>query len=147
MSRRQLKKMKKVEASYVAGIIDGEGTITLTRESKLRKFKTPHISVPSTSHEILDAMINLVGGGNIIQKKKYKKHHKQSYVWTVTGRQCVDLCKMIFPFLRETKKKRRAEKFAKEWNKITPINGKYSEKILRKKLKFEKTFFDENAAV
>lgn len=41
----------KVTLDYVAGIIDGEGTITLSRMRKTDKWRTPVISVSSTTIE------------------------------------------------------------------------------------------------
>ncbi|MBU49587.1 MAG: hypothetical protein CL920_12905 [Deltaproteobacteria bacterium] len=39
------------QKAYVAGIIDGEGTITLTRLYKNARWKTPIVSVSSTTQE------------------------------------------------------------------------------------------------
>ncbi|MGI8385235.1 LAGLIDADG family homing endonuclease [Robertmurraya sp. P23] len=44
--------MKEWEASYIAGIIDGEGSITLTRMHK-GEFRRPCISISSTDRELL----------------------------------------------------------------------------------------------
>ncbi len=43
--------MTDIESAYLAGIIDGEGTITLTKDGE---FRYPAVSVASTTIEILE---------------------------------------------------------------------------------------------
>ena len=55
------------EASYVAGIIDGEGSINLTR-MHVNEFRRPNISIASTDKDLLIYIKTLTGG--IINNKK-----------------------------------------------------------------------------
>jgi len=57
--------MKQTEAAYVAGIIDGEGSIMLTRNHS-GEFRRPFISIASTDKELL---INFNRRNPHIQKK------------------------------------------------------------------------------
>lgn len=74
--------MEDWEAAYLAGIIDGEGSITLTRNHK-NEFRRPLITIASTDKELLNYLITLTGG-TLIKKKSYKREkHKDSYTLTI----------------------------------------------------------------
>ncbi len=49
------------EAAYIAGIIDGEGSILLTRNRQDR-YPSPQVSVTSTDHELLDWLCKRLRG-------------------------------------------------------------------------------------
>ncbi|OOP66933.1 hypothetical protein BWZ43_18410 [Heyndrickxia oleronia] len=59
--------MEKWEAAYVAGIIDGEGSITLTRMHE-KEHRRPCITIASTDKELL-IYIQSLTRGIIINKK------------------------------------------------------------------------------
>jgi hypothetical protein len=59
--------VEKWEASYIAGIIDGEGSITLTRMHQ-NEFRRPCVTIASTDRELL-VYIQSLTGGTIINKK------------------------------------------------------------------------------
>nr|WP_309100184.1 LAGLIDADG family homing endonuclease [Fredinandcohnia onubensis] len=52
--------MEKWEASYIAGIIDGEGSISLTRMHE-KEHRRPCISIASTDIELLIYIQKLTG--------------------------------------------------------------------------------------
>ncbi|MFD2655509.1 LAGLIDADG family homing endonuclease [Gracilibacillus thailandensis] len=70
--------MEVPEAAYLAGIIDGEGTITLTRMHK-REHRRPCITIASTDLELLE-YLQTIAGGNISNKRflyfMYKKESR-----------------------------------------------------------------------
>ena len=85
--------MKIWEASYVAGIIDGEGSITLTR-MHVNEHRRPCITIASTDKELLLYVQSLIGG-TIINKKNYNPDkHKDSYTLNVTKK------KEVFPCIK-----------------------------------------------
>ena len=134
--------MEKWEAAYLAGIIDGEGSITLTRlhQSENRR---PCISISSTDKELLIYIQDLVGGGNINNKKNYKPDkHKDSYTLYFKKKNDVYLIlKEIYPFLKIPQKKKRAYFILNKYDSVTLRNGKYSKALLKNKLLFEEQFF------
>lgn len=67
------------EAAYIAGIIDGEGSISLTRMHE-NEHRRPCISIASTDIELL-GYIQSLSGGVINNKKNYKpdKHRDSSH--------------------------------------------------------------------
>lgn len=124
---------------YTAGLIDGEGTITLSKLNS-GEFRSPVVSVTSTSYELLD-FLKIEFGGHICKQKVYKSHHKQSWSWKLRHDQAVELCTILIPFLKEKSKLKRAKLIHKFYKKLTPRNGKYSDSLKKKKIQFEKLFF------
>lgn len=130
----------KVTMDYVAGIIDGEGTITLSYVHGKDKWRTPVISVSSTTIEILNAFAATFGGA-ICRHKTYKAHHKQSFSWRLHGRKAVKLCEQLQSCLLVPEKRHRAKIIANRYLACTPRNGKYTAEQTRKKQQFESAFF------
>lgn len=134
--------LEKWEAAYIAGIIDGEGSITLTR-MHAHENRRPCITISSTDIELLEYIQNLVGG-SINNKKNYKPEiHKNSFNLIIKQKnQVYHLLMDIYQFLRVQQKKKRAEFILNHYNLVTKRNGKYTQKELEKKKKFEEDFFD-----
>jgi hypothetical protein len=130
------------EAAYIAGIIDGEGSISLTR-MHINEHRRPCISIASTDKELL-LFIQPISGGTITNKKNYDPvHHKDSYTLTIKKKEDVlYLLNHISPYLRVEKKRKRAQWILMEYEKVTPRNGKYNPQLLEQKLAFENDFFN-----
>lgn len=131
----------KISTDYLAGIIDGEGTITLCRKNKNDTWRTPYLSVSSTTPEILTALTE-VFGGHICKHKVYKEHHLPSFSWRIAGRKAIALCAQLSEKLLVPEKKRRATLIAQRYLQCTPRNGKYTNKQHTKKIQFENDFFN-----
>src|SRR3984957_20892800 len=71
------------EAAYLAGIIDGEGTVTLTRTHRGEN-RRPVVSISSAERRLLDYVLKVVSAGRITNKIRTGEHHSPSvaYVWT-----------------------------------------------------------------
>jgi hypothetical protein len=126
--------------AYMAGIMDGEGTITLSRVHKTAPYRTPVVSVSSTSYEILQ-FIHKHYGGTIISHKTYQKHHKQSWIWKTNYDRAIRLVSDVYPYLLDTTKRHRAHLLITRYKKVTLRNGRYSESQKQAKLQFEHDFF------
>ena len=129
------------EAAYIAGIIDGEGTITLTRLHQ-KEHRRPCITIASTDKELLD-YVQTITKGTINNKKNYdSKRHKDSYTLNIKNKGCVlKLLNIITPYLRVDKKRNRALWILENYEMVTPRNGKYTEELMKKKIMFEEEFF------
>lgn len=134
--------MEKWEASYIAGIIDGEGSISLTRMHE-KEHRRPCISIASTDIELL-IYIQKLTGGVINNKKNYKPdRHKDSFTLTIKKKEDVFYSlENITPFLRVDRKRNRSIWILENYNNVTPRNGKYSPELLQKKIMFEEYFFE-----
>jgi len=133
--------MKEWESAYLAGILDGEGSITLTRMHK-NENRRPCISISSNDIEMLD-YIRSIAGGNIYPKKNYnpKKHQDSFTLYFKKKSEVFNILRKTRYFLRVEKKRKRANWILDYYNSVTPRNGKYSKELSNKKLLFEEEFF------
>ncbi len=133
--------MEAWEASYIAGIIDGEGTITLTRMHE-KEHRRPTITIASTDKELLVYVQSLIGGV-IINKKNYRPEvHKSSYTLSIKNKfEVLSTLKQIHPFIRIDRKRIRALWILSLYELVTPRNGKYKPEMLKAKIEFEDFFF------
>ena len=137
--------MEDVEIAYAAGIIDGEGTITLGREKATSPYRHLIVSVSSTTIDIL-RFLQTHYSGSISTHKTYAEHHLQSWSWKVQNRGALKLCSEVLPYLLEPEKKRRALLCVSRYLQVTPRNGRYTEQGREAKLAFEREFFHPSAA-
>ena len=128
--------MLETDKAYIAGIIDGEGSIMLTKFHK-NEYPSPCVSISSTDMELLKWVKNTTKIGRIINKKNYNKEkHLNSYVYRIIYNDAIKLLAEIEPYLVIEKKKSRAKFILDNYKKVTPRNGKYSEEMKRKKEQF-----------
>ena len=118
--------MLETEKAYLAGIIDGEGSIMLTRFHK-NEYPSPCISISSTDIELLEWVKNTTNTGRIIKKKNYNKEkHLDSYTYRVIYDDALKILKEIEPYLIIKKKKSRAKHILDNYKKVTLRNGRYN---------------------
>ncbi|MEE4659922.1 MAG: LAGLIDADG family homing endonuclease [Halieaceae bacterium] len=134
------KALSACDASYIAGLVDGEGTVTLTRKHR-GEFRQLAVSVSSTEAPLLDFILERTGVGKITNKRRYQAHHLPSYTYSVHNRQALALLQSIEPYLKSYKS-RRAKLALQEYLCVTPRNGKYSADLLAAKRDFEKRFLE-----
>ncbi len=132
--------MLETEKSYLAGIIDGEGSVMLTRFHK-NEYPSPCISISSTDIELLEWIKDTTKCGKITNKKNYnEERHKNSYTYTVIYNDALKLLKEIEPYLVIKQKKLRAQHILNKYKEVTPRNGKYSDELKKKKEQFYADF-------
>lgn len=125
---------------YMAGLLDGEGTIGISRSDTKGRFRAPYISVTSTTPEII-TWLHENFGGTVSKHKIYQDHHKQSWSWRLRNvPQVMTLLENVLPYMLEPEKIRRGRMLLDEYKVVTPRNGKYSSDMLTKKLEFESRF-------
>jgi hypothetical protein len=134
---KQIKLLSKIDAAYIAGLIDGEGTVTLTRKHK-NENRQLCISIASTEIALLDFVLKVTGVGKITNKRTTKPHHTHSFTYAVYNRQALALLEQTLRFLKSYKHE-RAALILKDYLDVTPRNGKYNAEILAKKEIFEET--------
>jgi len=127
------------EAGWIAGIIDGEGTITLTVDGS-RELRSPVVSVCSTTPEIVRRCKDLAGG-QITCKRSRDAIRSEAWTWKVRRGLALSVLKECLPFMTEPEKIRRATMLLGHWQALTPRNGKYTESMLELKRRFEAEFF------
>ena len=132
------RKIKTADAAYIAGLIDGEGTITLSREH-IGENRRLAVSISNTELGILRFVAKATGVGTITNKRAYSSKHTPSYVYKVTNRQALALLKQIVTHM-QSYKRARAKLAIREYLFVTPRNGRYTPTQRRARAKFEKRF-------
>lgn len=69
---KKINKLCSVDKAYLAGLVDGEGTITLGYKQKKAQ-RHLEISISNTDYELLDWVIKCVGVGKITSKVVHNK--------------------------------------------------------------------------
>jgi hypothetical protein len=132
-----------MEHAYLAGIIDGEGTISLDKNygsSDPSVFFEPNVSVSSTTRELVDT-IKAAYGGAISTKKVYQAHHLQSYVWKTSYHRCRTVLDLCLPYLLVPSKIARAKMIVQEYPLLVKRNGKYSSDETQALREFRERFY------
>ena len=122
------KPLNTAEAAYIAGLIDGEGSIGLLRKHRGENRQLV-VSISNNDFALLRYVLDVTGVGKITSKKPAKIKHTPSKTYTVTNRQALELLRQITPMLR-TYKRARAELILEKYLTLTPRNGKYSAELL-----------------
>jgi len=131
------------DAAYIAGIIDGEGTITLTKRHS-NEMRQLVVSISNTEIELLNYALQAIGAGKITGKRTYKDHHFVGFTYSISNRQALSLLEQIQPFLHSYKARRAALVLA-DYVRLTPRNGKYTSTIISEREKFISDFFEIKA--
>ncbi|MDN5321890.1 MAG: hypothetical protein PWQ67_344 [Clostridia bacterium] len=99
-----MNKLTLTQCAYIAGIIDGEGTITLTSHKK-GCHPSPTISIASTDIELLEWIKTTLNAGTIAKKRNYNpERHKDSWSLMIRHNNAYELLKCIEPYLVINKK-------------------------------------------
>jgi len=134
--------MSEIEKAYIAGIIDGEGSIMLQR-FHTNQYPAPCVSIASTTIELLTWLKDTIGYGVIIKKKNYNpEKHKLSYSFIIKQNNAIKLLEDIYPYLIIESKRKRAEMIITQYKSLTPRNGRYSDEQLAKKEMFYEEFIN-----
>lgn len=123
------------DSAYIAGIIDGEGTITLTRKHK-NENRQLAISVSNNERTVLEYMLQTLNMGKITNKRVNSQNHAPNFTYAVYNRQALWLLEKVAPYLK-TYKAQRARLILNNYIRLTPRNGKYSEALKSQRTKFE----------
>ena len=98
--------MTEVEAAYIAGLFDGEGTITYKkypeRKKKGNKVNTYNcwrisMEIAMTDESVLIWLTEVLGCGTL-NKKPRKNGHKMQYRWRCVFRDAFHVCCVLFPY-------------------------------------------------
>jgi len=132
--------MKIVDAAWLAGYIDGDGSLSLTKSSK--RWRRPVISIDSADKELLLEVLRITGCGSITSKKIEAINHRQVWTWRTSGSgNIVMILKEITPFLRCDYKRLRAD-IMLEICALIKRNGVYTDEEIARKDFFEAQFMD-----
>ncbi len=123
--------MDEVEKAYLAGIVDGEGTVTLMKHHK-NETPIPFVAIANNSLKLLK-WVKAKVGGLIASKKKRLPHHHDSYAWSVRQDRALRFLNEIKGYL--IIKKPQADLITKKYKSVTHRAGKYTPKMLEQKMR------------
>mgnify|MGYP001559144618 CR=1 FL=1 len=126
------------ETAYAAGIFDGEGSVSLTRNHSNR-WPGPQVSVASTDPELMD-WLKAHFGGVVTRKRTYAQHHRPSFQWKLTDRKALDFLRLVRPFLVIKRKLERCDLLLDEYAASTPRNGRYTPEMAERKQRIIERF-------
>lgn len=136
--RRPINRLSASTAAYIAGIVDGEGTVTLTRPHA-GDHRRLFVCVSNNEVAILQFLQTSLGAGKITGKRIYSDRHRPSFTYQVSSRQALELLRQIAPYMISYKAV-RARLALKRYLDLTPRNGKYSEELRAARERFEAEF-------
>ncbi|MDH5633146.1 MAG: LAGLIDADG family homing endonuclease [Gammaproteobacteria bacterium] len=124
-----------VNAAYIAGLIDGEGTVTLTRKHK-DEHRHLAVSISNTELQLLEFTKQAIGAGKITRKRTTSPNHTPSYTYAIYNRQALLLIAQLQPYMLSYKI-RRVNLILEKYIELTPRNGKYSKETAAERRMFE----------
>lgn len=98
---------------YMAGIVDGEGSLYIGNFSCNKKTGVPHyqtnLAVANTEKELIGWLSSVFGGmvREYTPKQTPKNSRKKVFSWTASGERLTHICELIYPY--STIKKREIE--------------------------------------
>lgn len=133
-----------MNSAYLAGLIDGEGTIGLEKNYKSSDpevFFRPYLTVPSTTLEIVEWLRDQYSGC-VVRKKTYRDHHLPSFVWKVDFGNCRTALTDARPFLLVPTKVHRANMIVDRYPLVVRRNGQYNDEQQDALRQFREEFYE-----
>ena len=140
MPYRTVKTLAPVDAAYMAGLIDGEGTVTLSRRHRTDQRQLV-VSIANTERRLLEWTLDTVGAGKITGKRISSPLHSPSFTYSIANLQ---LLEQIAPYLRSYKAK-RTQLILQHYINLTPRNGRYTDEIRTERDRFLTTVLEVKA--
>ncbi len=138
MAVKRVRRLSNEDAAYLAGLIDGEGTITLShRHANERRHLV--VSISSTERSLVQWALEASGVGKVTGKRTTSPKHAPGLTYSVSNRQALDLLHQLLPYLRSYKRQ-RAELAMEHYRALTPRNGKYTPAMAAAREEFERDF-------
>jgi hypothetical protein len=135
---RTVNRLSATDAAYIAGLIEGEGTVALSRKHA-RDRRQLVLSISSTEPALLRWVLECVGAGKITRKRVASDRHAPGSTYAIANRQALLLLEQTAPNLR-TYKRLRAEMVLANYLRLTPWNGKYTDPVATERTGFEIAF-------
>lgn len=96
---------KKLLYAYMAGIVDGEGSISIISVAKLKRH-VPRLTISNTNRAMIDLFEQEFGGK--VRKRIWKtstarsnaKNWKPCFEWTLTAQMAASAVRLLYPYLR-----------------------------------------------
>lgn len=131
-----INRLSPVQAAYLAGLIDGEGTVTLTRIHKHENRRLV-VSISDNDAPLLGFVRGTVGAGRVTAKRTYSERHAPSFAYQISSRQALDLLQQLVPYLK-TYRVKRARLALNAYLRLPPRNGRCKPEVAAARREFER---------
>ena len=93
--------MTETEKAYIAGFIDGEGSIGFRKTHSERGYydTTVRLRVTQCSREVLDWIKIVTDIGSVRQWARCSNKHQSRFEWYCSGKNAIALLKLLYPYL------------------------------------------------
>ena len=102
--------VRDTDIAYIAGFIDGEGWIGISRSRAARSYRpsySPKICVTSTKREILDWIRGKLQCGFVCKGKRIKTRNDKwndSFMWAISSRAILQIAPLLMPYVHLKKR-------------------------------------------
>lgn len=97
-TKRKIQSIAPTNLAYMAGLIDGEGSITLM---KCGKYYGSRLGVHMTDHAVVEWLADVTGVGRVRLSRREGK--SDIYKWEIFSRQAYAVLSAILPYLKSKK--------------------------------------------
>ena len=94
--------LTKDQLGYIAGVIDGEGSISIIKASTKYNFSYQlRLIVTNTDYRMMKWLKDTIGYGSIYERKRgqFKPHWSNVYTYAITATKAKNLLVLIYPYL------------------------------------------------
>lgn len=134
--------VRDVELAWAAGIMDGEGSVTLGKHGRYRQ---PLMECATTDRALVDGLQALFGG-RLYPRPMRGRMTRPNYFWILTGWvSVVPALRALVPYMRCPQKLARA-RFILDRPPPVTRNGYYTPAEREQRLSFEREFFNITGA-
>ncbi len=90
--------VSKIELAYLAGFVDGEGTISIVSAGK--EYMRPTISISNSDTTVID-FVNTHWQSNVYKAKGWGQNSKDMYCVRVVNQHAIEFIKDLLPYLNQ----------------------------------------------
>jgi len=96
-----MKIQEKIDLSYFAGLLDGEGHFCIANCVNGRKehYTQARIIIDNTDRKMVNWVFYHYGGRITTYKAKPEKNRQEHYRWEIAGKKAIELTLLVRPFL------------------------------------------------
>ena len=120
MHTSKVKTMTITDAAYLAGLIDGEGSILISSKRQMRN--TWRLQISNNDFGLLEWCKEITGCGSIIRKKHDNPKWADAGYWACYSWNARKIIKQLMPYLKIANKIKRAESLIAELDAIEELN-------------------------
>jgi hypothetical protein len=139
MAYKTTNRLAITDAAYIAGLLDGEGTVTLSRRHR-GDGRQLVVSIANTERRLVEFVLARVGAGKITRKRVAVVHYTPSCTYSISNRQALTLLQQLLPFLHSHKRE-RTQLVLRAYTTLVPRNGKCTSHSEQLRHEFENQFF------